>query len=161
NRDLMNSWEAAALVIQGAGLIPQAIAIALEVTATAAHPLPKAQIGASGIGGTAHATAGYGGGNVGHAASAAATGMRITAAVLQTGAQTSATLGQHHQRKDQWDLEATLADDEMARIDVEIIAGQILQDVATKEKNAQDVSVQLANDIDDHLHSKFTNQELY
>jgi peptidoglycan hydrolase-like protein with peptidoglycan-binding domain len=161
NLDLMNEWEAAALVAQGASLIPQAIAIALEAAATAAHLAPKAQVGASGIGGSPHASVGYGGDNVGHSVSRGATVARIVAAVLQTAAQLSTTVGQYHHRQDEWKMEGTLATDEMARIDSETIAAQILQDVATKEKSAQDTAVQAASDVDDFLHSKFTDQELY
>ena len=161
NLDLMNDWEAAALVAQGASLIPQAIATALEATATGAHLVFKAQIGASGIGGSPHVSAQFGGENVGHGASAGATTARIVAAILQTTAQLCTVMGQYHHRQDEWKLEGTLATDEMARIDSETIAARILQDVATKEKSAQDTAVKAASDVDDFLHSKFTDQELY
>src|SRR6266702_4601213 len=161
NRALMNDWEAAALVINGLSLIPQAIAIALETTATVAHPVPSAQFGASGFGGSPHVSAKIGGENVGHAASAGSKAARIIAAVLQTGAQMSATLGQYHQRQDEWNLQGTLANDEIARIDSETIAAQIRQDIATKERDSHTISISETNDVDDFLHSKFTDQELY
>jgi len=70
-------------------------------------------------------------------------------------------LGHFAQRQDEWGLQATLATDEMARIDAETVAAQIRQDIATKEKTSQDIAVQEANDVDAFLRSKFTNQELY
>ncbi len=161
NRSLMNIWEGAALLVQGLALIPQTIAIALETTATVGHAVPAAQFGASGIGGTPHASVVYGGQNVGHGANSAAKAMRITAAILQTGAQMSAVMGQYQQRKDEWDLQATLATDESAHIDSEVLAATIHKDVATKELNAQNIAVTEAANVDAFLHSKFTNQELY
>jgi peptidoglycan hydrolase-like protein with peptidoglycan-binding domain len=161
NLDLMNEWEGAALVAQGLSLIPQAIATALEATAAAGHLVFKAQIGASGVGGSPHVSAQFGGENVGHGASAGATVARIAAAVLQTAAQLSTIMGQYHHRQDEWKLEGTLATDELARIDSERLAAQILQDVATKEQSAQDIAAKAASDVDAYLHSKFTNQELY
>jgi hypothetical protein len=161
NQDLMNEWEAAALVAQGASLIPQAIATALEATATGAHLVFKAQIGASGIGGSPHVSAQFGGENIGHGASSGATVARILAAILQTTAQLCTVMGQYHHRQDERKLEGTLATDEMSRIDAETIAAKILQDVATKEKRAQAAAVQAASAVDEFLHSKFTDQELY
>ena len=87
--------------------------------------------------------------------------MRITAAVLQTGAQMSAVMGQYQQRQDEWNLQLTLANDESAHMDSEILAATIAQDVASKELTAQNVSVTEATTVDSFLHTKFTNQELY
>ena len=161
DRPMMNPWEIAALVAQGLALIPQAIAIALETTATVGHAIPSAQLGASGVGGTPHVSAVYGGQNVGHASNSGAKAMRITAAVLQTGAQMSATMGQYQQRQDEWNLQLQLATDESAHIDSQILAAQIQQDVVRKELAAQNIAVTGANNVDAFLHSKFTNQELY
>lgn len=161
NRAFMNPWEIAAMTAQGLSLIPQIAAIALETTATVAHVVPQVQAGGSGIGGTPHITVVIGGINVGNSASAGAKAMRITSAVLQTGAQMMVTLGQYQQRKDEWNLQAILATDESAHIDSEIKAATIFQDVAKKEQAAQAISVKEAQDVDDFLHSKFTDQELY
>ncbi|MGH2479856.1 MAG: neuraminidase-like domain-containing protein, partial [Ktedonobacteraceae bacterium] len=161
NRALMNAWEITALVAQGLALIPQAIAIALETTAAVGHAVPAGQFGASGIGGTPHASVVYGGQNVGHASNSGAKAMRITAAVLQTGAQMSAAMGQYQQRQDEWNLQLTLANDESAHIDSEIAAATIFKDVASKELAAQNIAVTGATNVDAFLHSKFTNQELY
>ena len=161
NRDLMNSWEAAALTAQGLSLILQIGSILLETTAAVAHIEPTAQAGFSGAGGTPHGTVAVGGPNVGHSASSGSKVAQIAAAVLQTGAQMSSVLGQYHQRQDEWTLQGTLANDEIARIDSETVAAQIRQDIATRERGAHAISVSEASDVDDFLHSKFTDQELY
>jgi hypothetical protein len=160
-RAFMNPWEATALIAHGASLIPQAIGIALETTATVAHAVPAAQFGGSGFGGTPHVSAVYGGQNVGHASNSGAKAARIAAAILQTTGLVSGTLGSYYQRQDEWNLQATLATDDLGRLNAEIATATIRADVATKQKAAQDITVQNANDVDANLRSKFTNQELY
>jgi hypothetical protein len=161
NRPFMNAWEGVALAAQAASLIPDSIAIALETTSAATHPIPQLQAGASGIGGTPHASAIIGGSNIGHASSSGAKAMRITAAVLHTVAQMSAVMGQYQQRQDEWGLQATVANDDNAHIDAEIVLAGISQDVARKELTAQNVSLAEATAADAFLHTKFTNQDLY
>ena len=160
NRDLMNTWEAASLVAQGGAGLVQAKAAIVESAAATGHLEPNATAGAQGVA-SPTAVLQLGGGNIGHAANSAAEGLRFAAAVLQTGAQMSSALGGHYQRKDSWDLEGKVAQDEIARIDSETLAAEIRLDIAQKQKATQDISVQEASDADDFLHSKFTNQELY
>jgi hypothetical protein len=107
------------------------------------------------------ATLSEGGGQVGNASRAAAAQARLLAAIFQTSAELSATLGQYHQRQDEWNLQATLAQDDLARIAAETAAATTRLDVAELEKAAQDIAIQQADDLDALLHSKFTNQELY
>lgn len=160
-RSLMNDWETAALVLHAAALVPQVVATVLDGTATVAHAFPSVEAGAAGFGGSPTVTVKIGGSNVGHAAHSAAWIARMIAAIIQTGAELSATLGQYHQRQDAWTLEGTIAQDEIARIDAESIAAQIRLDVANKEKEAQDIAVANAQNADAYLHSKFTDEELY
>ncbi|HEY7415356.1 MAG TPA: hypothetical protein VH593_09200, partial [Ktedonobacteraceae bacterium] len=161
NRSLMNDWEAAALVSQASAINTQTNAREIEKVAMMAYIMPLFQFGASGGGGTPHATEVSGGEQVANAASATASALQIAAAVLQSSAQKSSTLGQYHQRQDEWNLQATLANDEKAQIDSAILAAQIRQDIATKELHAQQIAVTQASNVDDFLRSKYTNQELY
>jgi hypothetical protein len=161
NRPLTNPWEAAAMFLHASAVMPQIVASNLELTASAAHLAPTYQTGVAGSMSSPVATASEGGGQVGAASSAAAAQARLLAAIVQTSAELSATLGQYHQRQDEWTLQATLAQDDLARIAAETAAATIRLDVAEREKAAQDVTVQQADDLDAFLHSKFTNQELY
>jgi Tc toxin complex TcA C-terminal TcB-binding domain/Neuraminidase-like domain/Putative peptidoglycan binding domain len=161
SRPLMNLWELAAQVLRMGALIPQAIASDLELTASTAHLAPTYQTGVAGSFSSPVATVMGGGDQAGAAASAGAAQARMVAAIMQTSAELSATLGQYYQRQDEWNLQATLARDDIARIDTETAAATIRLDVAEREKAAQDLSVQQADDLDAFLHSKFTNQELY
>jgi hypothetical protein len=160
-RAFMNEWEAAALVLRAAALIPQTVAGVLESASGVAHAFPNIEAGAAGFGGSPTVTVTIGGANVGNAAGAGASVARMLAGIIQTGAELSGTLGQYHQRRDDWGLQATLASDDIARVDAETVMAQIRIDVAKKEKGAQDIAAQEASDVDDFLHSKFTNDQLY
>ena len=162
NRDLMNTWEAAALVLQSGVLVADLIAGILEITSAATFiAVPEILAGAAGIGGSPVVLFGYSGQQVGGGTHSAASAFRVAASVLQTGAQMTATLGQYQQRQDEWHLQGTLANDEIVRIDSETVAAQIRLDIANREKASQDISKQEAADVDDYLHQKFTNEDLY
>jgi peptidoglycan hydrolase-like protein with peptidoglycan-binding domain len=159
-RSLMNEWETTSLIAQGTAVAAEVAAGIVELAAAAGHILPAGTVGAQGIA-SPTAVVKFGGDNIGRSAHSAAAVLRIAAAVAQTGAQMSIALGGHHQRKDSWDLEGRVAQDEMARIDSETLAAQIRLDIAQKQKDTQDLTVQEANEVDDFLHNKFTDQELY
>lgn len=162
NRDLMNDWEKLALGLQGGVIAAQIVAGILEAAAALAHPaIPKIEAGAAGVGGTPLAAVGTSGTQVGGGLQAAAAVARMVAAALQTGAQMAAAVGQYQQRQDEWHLQGTLANDEIARIDSETLAAKIRLDIANREKASQDISKQEAADTDDYLHQKFTNEDLY
>ncbi|HSZ69478.1 MAG TPA: neuraminidase-like domain-containing protein [Solirubrobacteraceae bacterium] len=161
NRPLMNDFEAAALILRGESIVPQVAAGVLDATAAGAHLVPEIDGGVAGAGGSPNVTAGYGGENLGNAASAGAAVARMLAGVLQTGAEMSATLGQYSQRHDDWGLQATVAKDEIARLEAEKLAGEIHLDIAEKEKAAQAIAVKTARAQDSFMREKFTNEELY
>ncbi|HEU4706051.1 MAG TPA: neuraminidase-like domain-containing protein [Solirubrobacterales bacterium] len=161
SRDLMNTWEGIALALQGGALVSQAIAVWLDGTAAVAHVIPTFEFGAAGFGGSPSVNAKLGGKEVGHAAHSGAWVARMIAGALQTGAEMSATVGRYQQRKDEWDLQATLAADDIAKVEAESAVAEVKHEIAEAEKSAQDVSAKEATDVDEFLHSKFTDQELY
>ncbi len=160
-RGLTNEWEAAAMILHATALIPQTVATILDGTAAVAHALPKVEAGASGFGGSPTLTLSIGGENVGKAANSSAWIARMIAGIIQTGAELSATLGQYHQRQDDWTLQGKVAQDEIARVEAESTAAKIRVEVAEKEKAAQALTVKEAQDVEAFLREKFTNEELY
>ncbi|HEY2714688.1 MAG TPA: neuraminidase-like domain-containing protein [Solirubrobacterales bacterium] len=160
-RDFMNTWEEVSLLMQGGAALSQGLAAVLDGTAGVAHIVPTFEFGAAGFGGTPSVNAKIGGKEVGHAADSAAWVARMIAAALQTGSEMTATVGRYHQRQDEWDLQATLAADDIARIDAEAAVNQAKLQIAVSEKAAQDVAVKEAGDIEAFLQEKFTSKELY
>lgn len=158
---LMNAWETAAQVMTGASIVANGVAIALQGTSGTAHAFPDAQFGGSGIGGSPHVTGKIGGSNVGHAAQNWAVAARIAAAVLQTGAQMSATVGQYKRRQDDADFAHTIATRELDQVDAQSLATQIRLDIVTKQRDNHELVVESATEVDQFLHDKFTNKDLF
>jgi hypothetical protein len=161
NRPLTNEWEANALNQHGESISPQESAGYLETTASTLNIIPTISGGVAGAGGSPRVTLAFGGSNLGSAASAGAAIERMRAAVMQTEAEMSAMTGQFHQRHDDWTLQGTVATDEIARIEAEKVVAEIRVAIATKEKEAQAITLKTAQEVDAFLHEKFTNEELY
>ena len=161
NVDFINAAEAAALAAKGLSLISDTVAICLESSSAVAHALPSIQFGISGFGGTPHATLVFGGDNVGTAASSAGQAIRIASAILHTAADMATIIGSYQRRKDDWDLQFRIADRELARIESETTAASIRKEIAQMELDNHAISIREAAEVDDFLHQKFTNQDLY
>ena len=157
---LMNEWEIAAQVMTGGSMVANAVAMALQGASGTAHAFPDAQFGGSGIGGSPHVTAKLGGSNVGNASRGWAVASRIAAALLQTGAQMSATIGQYKRRHDAA-FAHTIASRELEQVDAQSLATQIRLDVVTKQRDNHELVAEVAADVDQFLHDKFTNKELF
>jgi hypothetical protein len=158
---VMNEWEIAAMSMTAGSLVATAISAGLEAAAGTAHAIPAGQFGASGVGGSPHASVVYGGSNVGHAASGWATVARIAAGVLQTGATMSATLGQYNRRMQQDQFSYDQATAELAEIDSQAQVQQIRADSAQAQLDNQAIVIQAATDVQNFLQSKFTSKDLY
>jgi Tc toxin complex TcA C-terminal TcB-binding domain/Neuraminidase-like domain/Salmonella virulence plasmid 28.1kDa A protein len=159
--DTMNAWEAASLVATGASAVAQGVAMALHTASGASHMIPDAQFGANGAGGSPHLTAKFGGKNAGHASSGWGKAARVAAALLQTAAQMSQLVGSYQRRREEWEMQSNTVDKEIEQIEAQAVAAEIQADIAVKHRALQELNVQLAADVDDYLHNKFTNKELY
>jgi peptidoglycan hydrolase-like protein with peptidoglycan-binding domain len=159
--EMMNTWEAAAQIANAGSMVAEALAIVLNSTSGTAHALPDAQFGGSGAGGSPHATVKIGGKNAGNAASGWATAARVAAAVLQTTAAMSQVMGGYQRRKEEWDFQYRLAGREQDHVDAQTVATEIRRDIATREKGNHEIVAELAASVDELLHDRFTNRELY
>jgi hypothetical protein len=159
--DLANTWEAAALVLQGASLSCDAVAMSLEVGAIVGAFIPNFQFGGSGAGGSPHATMVFGGSNIASASSASSNATRIASAILQNMASTSQTLGSYHRRKEDWGLQYSLATDELTVNNSQSLVAAIAHDIAQKELDNHATNVELATKVDEFLHAKYSNKDLY
>jgi hypothetical protein len=159
--NLTNAWEVASLALTGGSAVAQAIALALESASGAAHMVVDAQFGASGAGGSPHLTVKFGGPNVGHGTGGFAKAAKVTAGLLQTGAAMSSVMAGYQRRKEEWDFQYQLASKELDTIDAQKIALSIRKAITEKERDNEQILQTLADDTDDFLHDKFTNQDLY
>jgi hypothetical protein len=159
--DTTNEWEAASLVMTGASIVAQSVAMVLDTTSGAAHAIPEVQAGASGAGGSPHLTVKIGGPNVGRSTSGFAKVAKVAAAVLQTGASMSSVLGGYQRRKQEWGFQHGLAGKEIATLDAQKVTLEIQKEMATRELANETLSLELIEQTDELLRERFTNQELY
>jgi len=161
SRPFMNDSESAAMDLNTAALASNAAAMALDIAAGAAHLIPALNLGASGFGGSPHAAAGWGGLNLGNSSLSFADVARSLAGILSAQASIASTHGSYQRRQDDWTFQATLAQRELTQMDVQIAAAQIRLEIAQKELDNQVLQIENAQKLDDFMHSKYTNQELY
>ncbi len=157
----MNDWETAAISLQGAALIANAVAVVLDMTAGAAHLFPKLTAGASGFGATPVVTVEYGGDNIGHSATAWSDVARGLAGILSESGGLSATMGGYQRRMDDWTLQANLANAELTQIDSQIKAANDRLTIANTELTIQNRQITNAQAVNDFLTSKYTSEQLY
>ncbi|WP_373507236.1 hypothetical protein [Thiocapsa sp.] len=126
----------------------------LSVAASIAHLVP--QIHATVTGGSE-----FGGKQVGDALNAAALVQRAIAGDSSFAASRSSTIGGYQRRQDDWNLQAQLATRELAQTDKQILAAEIRLATVEAERDNHRKQMDRAAEVDRHLRSKFTNEQLY
>jgi hypothetical protein len=123
--------------------------------------VPDFMIGMAGFGGSPAANATTGGTKFG---SATELGVRAQASlikVIETTAAMTSTQGSYQRRADEWSLQVTLADKELAQIDQQIANAALHTEMLTADLAAHDQQIANAAVMLDHLTTKYTNQDLY
>jgi len=105
-----------------------------------------ATLGGSGLGGAMKAMSGYLGSMV---------------SLIHSTASLSATMGGYQRRADDWDLQERLATKEIEQIGKQIAGAEIRKAIAEKELKNHEKQIENAEESDEFMHDKFTNQELY
>lgn len=157
SREFMNPFEIGHIALAAGSLIPMAIQLGAEETATVGHALPNAKIAAPTSVGTT-----YGGENIGNAAQSFGSSMGVVASMLNTAASLSATLGGYLRRQDDWTHQADLATKELQQVKKQIAAAEIRLAISEHELQNHDLQIENAKEVDEYMRAqKFTNQQLY
>ena len=160
-REFMNDSESTAQDLNALAGGLQAAATAADIVATIAHLIPDINAGASGFGGTPHATVKYGGINFGNSSMSVADMLRGLAGIFQNQAGMLATLGSYQRRKDEWDFQKGLAEKDIKQLEKQVEAASIRLSLAEQDVLNQEAQIEQAWTVDAYLHDKFTNDELY
>jgi hypothetical protein len=161
NIAFLNDWETAAIALQGAALIANAVAVVLDMTAGTVHMLPTFEFGASGFGGTPLVTAKFGGKQVGDAAGKWANVARGLGGLLSQGGTLAGTVGGYHRRMDEWQMQAQLANAELTQLDSQITAATDRLNIANSELSIHNKQILNAQAVSDFLTEKYTKAQLY
>jgi hypothetical protein len=142
--------------LMGAALGLETVQAAVEIIAGGLHLIPDVKTGAITTMGTT-----YGGGHVAPALQAFGGSLGAIASTMSTGASLAGTKAARMRRNDDWDQQAKLAGLELKQVEKQILAAQIRLDIATTELANHELQMANAQEVNDFLTSKFTNEDLY
>ena len=157
----MNEWETQAMKLQANALSTNGLALSLDMTAGQMHLMPSFQFGASGVGGSPHATIVWGSENIASSVASFAAVARGQGGQMSQQGSMVGTLGGYHRRADEWALQASLAKAELAQLDAQITAAGDRVNAATAEVQVQKKQIANAQAISDFLTNKYTSADLY
>jgi hypothetical protein len=161
SRDYMNPGEIVALSLSSASTAIDAAVALAYVLSGGLKAVPQFLIGASGFGGSPHATAETGGVTFGSIAEDAALTLTSISRALEKGASIASTVASYERRADDWEFQGNLAAKEIEQLDRTIAAAEVRIAIAEKELENHVAQIDNAKAVDAYLRSKYTNEELY
>ena len=102
-----------------------------------------------------------GGSDIGNLVNAGATAIGIEATVNDIKGSMAGIKASYARRREEWDMQLKLANREIKQIEKQIIAAEIRQAIAEKELRVQEIQLRNARDLDDAMHDKYSNEDLY
>ena len=161
SREFMSAGETAALALNTASTVIDA-GIAIGYTLAGGLKLiPDFLLGASGFGGSPHATGQTGGRSFGDSAEDLVKTLESIAHALDKGAGIASTVASYTRRKDDWDFQLDLAVKELEQIDRQIAAAALRVSIAQQELDNHVTQIENAKATDAFMRSKYTNEELF
>ncbi|MFX0208650.1 MAG: neuraminidase-like domain-containing protein, partial [Candidatus Hodarchaeota archaeon] len=103
----------------------------------------------------------FGGENVGSSLDGIAKVFGALASYTNLIGSMSSTLGSYERRSQEWKLQEELAQHDIDQIDKQISAAQIRQQIAEKEIEIQEKTIEQTDEVFNFMKDKFTNKELY
>jgi hypothetical protein len=123
--------------------------------------IPNMNFGASGFGGSPHATVALGGEQLSGAAEMAVRTLQAIATGLDKGASLASTAASYTRRAEEWDYQKRLAEKQLPQIEKQIAAADILRQIAEKDLRNHETQIENLQKEYEYMRTKFTNQELY
>jgi len=155
-RPFVNELEAVHLMLSGQSLLTMLGHVGAETIAGVLHLIPETKGGAPTTAGVT-----FGGSNVASAVQAFGGAVSATAGIMSSGAALAATVGGYQRRMDDWAHQADLATKELEQVKKQIAAAEIRLAIANLEMENHDLQIDHAKAVDDVMHEKYTNDELY
>jgi hypothetical protein len=161
SREFMNAEETAAMVCSFISTeIDTGIATGY-ILASIIALIAQISGGGAGAGGSPVATAETGGQEMGESEQLYLRTLEVTSQALTKIASTVNTMASYYRRQDDWDFQEDLAVKEIGQLEKSIAAAELRVAIATKELENHVMQIENAKAIDNFMHSKYTNEELY
>src|SRR5262249_33227146 len=103
----------------------------------------------------------FGGSNLGATAYAFTRYLGIDVTQATYDSNSGGILAGHARRSEEWNLQLELAKKEIAQIDKQQAAAEIRSQIAQTELENHDKQIENATAVEDYLHDKYTNSDLY
>jgi hypothetical protein len=161
SRQFMNAAETAAVVLSGVAVGLQAAGTIIETLAGTMASTPDYTLGGAGFGGSPVATLTIGGTHFGAGLSLAARALYGISTTLDKSAGLASTIGSHQRRQDEWLFQRDLAAKEIEQLDRSIAAAELRVAAAQGDLDNQVLQIDNAKAVDEFMHSKYTNVDLY
>lgn len=123
--------------------------------------LPNFDIGICGFGGSPIVKSSWGSPQMIQIAKAVADGYRMKASGASHSAQMANIMAGYERRMDDWILQGDVAQKEIEGLERQILAAEIRVAVAEKELDNLKAQIDHANEAEEFLRNKYTNQQLY
>lgn len=158
----MNAAEITSLSINAASTIAYTIGSVMQMTAGGTRHVPEVVIGASGFGGSPHATAKVASGDkIAESTKSFAQAILLGSQIADRIAGGISTIGSYQRRFDDWKLQERLAKQELEGIEKQIKAAELRRDIAKADFRSHETQVDSNLQTREFMDSKFTNKELY
>ena len=118
-------------------------------------------IGIAGTLGTPVATIKIGAENPSRASLGAGDAMEAASRAVAQAGSDAGTLASYQRRYEDWQFQASQAELELAQLDKQILAAEIRTAMAQQELRLLELNMRQSKEIERHLRTKFTSQELY
>ncbi|MFB6454089.1 neuraminidase-like domain-containing protein [Chitinophaga sp. Hz27] len=161
SREFISILEAVSVGLSGEAAVLSAQSSMGEALASSLHLIPSFSVGISGFGGSPQVTMSLGGSMFASSIQAADSALTHLGSVLTQLGSIINTMASYGRRKDEWDFQGRLAGIEKDQAQFEINSAMIKQEIAEKELENQELQIENAKAIDDYMHSKYTNSQLY
>lgn len=159
--EFTNAYEKAQMVLSATAAIYQTIGQGTELAAAIARAFPDIDLGASGWAATPVVKGRYGGSNAGAAIEAFSRAMNFLAAIANSSAAMSATMGGYKRRAEDWSLQENIAIRELQQIEKQLAASELRIRITERELRNHDKQIQNALEVETFLRDKYTNEDLY
>ncbi|MEM8999770.1 MAG: neuraminidase-like domain-containing protein [Bacteroidota bacterium] len=161
SKDFMNAGEIAATVLNGLSIATQTTGTVMDLLAGVLYIIPDFQLGASGFGGSPHASAKTGGKSAGDAAQRGTSALYNIATIMDKAAAMTNTMAGYERRNEEWGFQKESADLELVQLDEQIAAAELRIQIAEKELANQELQIENSQEVEDFMTGKYTNKELY
>ncbi len=154
-----SAWEQGQISKLGEAHTKTKIAMGLDAATATLAGIPQFGVGTSGLG--PHIVADFGGQQLSAVTRIGAIFVQGQIQLLQTSATIAGLEGGYERRREEWTFQAEQAEQEIARLEQDLIGAQLRIEIAKRELADHDAQTANAQAVDAYLRERYTNSALF